>query len=237
VTPTGAASGEVPALALSEISKHFGSVAALENVSFFVRAGTVHALVGENGAGKTTLMRIAFGLIASDSGTVTVGHSGAQIRSAAEAIEAGVGMVHQHFTNVPAMTVAENVALGGRHRLSMADTSRRIADIGRRSGLVLDPEARAAELSVSGQQRLEIVKALARNARMLILDEPTAVLAPAEAEELLRWLRRFADDGNAVVLITHKLHEALGIADDAYQRLIDAGVVSESRARSFKPIE
>jgi simple sugar transport system ATP-binding protein len=214
VTPTGAASGEVPALALSEISKHFGSVAALENVSFFVRAGTVHALVGENGAGKTTLMRIAFGLIASDSGTVTVGHSGAQIRSAAEAIEAGVGMVHQHFTNVPAMTVAENVALGGRRRLSMADTSRRIADIGRRSGLVLDPEARAAELSVSGQQRLEIVKALARNARTLILDEPTAVLAPAEAEELLRWLRQFADDGNAVVLITHKLHEALGIADD-----------------------
>ena len=214
MTPTGAASGEVPALALSEISKHFGSVAALENVSFFVRAGTVHALVGENGAGKTTLMRIAFGLIAPDSGTVTVGHSGAQIRSAAEAIEAGVGMVHQHFTNVPAMTVAENVALGGRHRLSMADTSRRIADIERRSGLVLDPEARAAELSVSGQQRLEIVKALARNARTLILDEPTAVLAPAEAEELLRWLRQFADDGNAVVLITHKLHEALGIADD-----------------------
>ena len=210
----GAPSREVAALVLSEISKHFGSVAALENVSFFVRAGTVHALLGENGAGKTTLMRIAFGLIAADSGAVTIGHSGVQLRSAAEAIDAGIGMVHQHFTNVPAMTVAENVALGGRGRLSMTDVSRRIADIGRRSGLVLDPEARAAELSVSGQQRLEIVKALARNARTLILDEPTAVLAPAEAEELLRWLRQFADDGNAVVLITHKLHEALRIADD-----------------------
>src|SRR5436190_2111002 len=105
-------------------------------------------------------MRIAFGLIAADSGAVTIGHSGVQLRSAAEAIDAGIGMVHQHFTNVPAMTVAENVALGGRGRLSMTDVSRRIADIGRRSGLVLDPEARAAELSVSGQQRLEIVKAL-----------------------------------------------------------------------------
>ena len=174
----------------------------------------MHALVGENGAGKTTLMRIAFGLISADTGTITVAGTGRQITSAADAIDAGIGMVHQHFTNVPAMTVAENVALGGRGRLSMTDASRRVNDIGARSGLVLDPVARAAELPVGGQQRLEIVKALARNTQTLILDEPTAVLAPAEADELLRWLRRFADGGNAVVLITHKLDEALSIADD-----------------------
>ena len=203
-----------PALALSKISKHFGTVTALDDVSFSVRAGTVHALVGENGAGKTTLMRIAFGLIAADSGTITAAETGRRITSAADAIDAGIGMVHQHFTNVPAMSVAENVALGGRGRLSMGDASRRVTDIGVRSGLVLDPIAPAADLPVGGQQRLEIVKALARNTRMLILDEPTAVLAPAEAIELLRWLRQFADDGNSVVLITHKLDEALRIADD-----------------------
>ncbi len=203
-----------PALALSKISKHFGVVTALDDVSLSVRPGTVHALVGENGAGKTTLMRVAFGLIAADSGTITVAETGRGITSAADAIDAGIGMVHQHFTNVPAMTVAENVALGGRGRLSMADATRRVTDIGVRSGLVLDPIARAADLPVGGQQRLEIVKALARHTRMLILDEPTAVLAPVEALELLRWLRQFADEGNAVVLITHKLDEALRIADD-----------------------
>ena len=206
--------GGSPALVLSKISKQFGAVSALEDVSFSVRAGTVHALLGENGAGKTTLMRIAFGLLAPDTGTVTVAGAIEPIASAADAIDAGLGMVHQHFTNVPAMTVAENVALGGRGWLSMADASRRIAHIGAQSGLTLDPSARAGELPVSGQQRLEIVKALARDTRTLILDEPTAVLAPAEADELLRWLRRFANEGNAVVLITHKLHEALRIADD-----------------------
>jgi len=214
VTLPASRSHDGPALALSKISKHFGTVTALDDVSFSVRAGTVHALVGENGAGKTTLMRIAFGLIAADSGTITAAETGRRITSAADAIDAGMGMVHQHFTNVPAMIVAENVALGGRGRLSMGDASRRVTDIGVRSGLVLDPIAPAADLPVGGQQRLEIVKALARNTRMLILDEPTAVLAPAEAIELLRWLRQLADDGNSAVLITHKLDEALRIADD-----------------------
>jgi general nucleoside transport system ATP-binding protein len=207
-------SHDAPALALSEISKQFGSVTALEGVSFNVRRGTVHALLGENGAGKTTLMRIAFGLIAPDAGTVVVPGVRRRITSAADAIEAGLGMVHQHFTNVPEMTVAENVALGGHGRFAAEHARRRVSDIGARSGLVLDPALRAEELAVSGQQRLEIVKALARDTRVLILDEPTAVLAPAESEDLLRWLRSFADDGNAVVLITHKLHEALRIADD-----------------------
>lgn len=205
-------------LALEGITKRFGTTLALDDVSLRVRRGTVHALLGENGAGKTTLMRIAFGLLAPEYGTVTASADGtaSSITSAVAAIRAGVGMVHQHFTNAPAMTVAENVALGGHGRFDVAATAKRIAEIGKRTGLPLDPDARAEDLSVGGQQRLEIVKALTRDARILILDEPTAVLAPDEAAELLRWVRAFADDGagNAVVLITHKLRDALGVADD-----------------------
>jgi simple sugar transport system ATP-binding protein len=199
-------------LTLDRITKRFGSTVALEDVSLICRSGRVHALLGENGAGKTTLMRIAFGLIAPDTGQVTAG--GRQVDSASDAIAAGIGMVHQHFTNVPAMSVAENVALGERGRFDAARAATRVEEIGSRTGLVLDPRRVAGELSVGAQQRLEIVKALARDARTLILDEPTAVLAPREIEELLAWLRHFADAGNAVVLITHKLREALAIADD-----------------------
>jgi simple sugar transport system ATP-binding protein len=203
-----------PVLELSHITKRFGDVTVLEDVSLAVRAGSVHALLGENGAGKTTLMRIAFGLLRADEGTLTITGAHRRIASARDAISAGVGMVHQHFTNVGEMTVAENVALGkvGRFRADVA--KRDVVVIGERSGLALDPDVRAVDLSVGAQQRLEIVKALSRDARILILDEPTAVLAPAEAAELLAWLRRFADAGNAVVLITHKLHEALSVADD-----------------------
>jgi general nucleoside transport system ATP-binding protein len=199
-------------LSLSRITKRYGATVALDDVSLACRAGRVHALLGENGAGKTTLMRIAFGLVAPDSGQVVAGAQA--ISSASDAISSGVGMVHQHFTNVPAMTVAENVALGERGRFDAARAARRVEEIGSRTGLVLDPRGVAGDLSVGAQQRLEIVKALARDARTLILDEPTAVLAPREIEELLAWLRRFADAGNAVVLITHKLREALAIADD-----------------------
>jgi ABC-type uncharacterized transport system ATPase subunit len=214
VNTSAPVTSDAPVMVLSEISKRFGSAIALDNVSLSVRRGSVHALIGENGAGKTTLMRIAFGLMAADSGTVALSGSGTRVTSAAAAIAAGVGMVHQHFTNVPAMTVAENVVLGGRGVFDTEDANRLVAEIGRRSGLVLDPSVRATELSVGAQQRLEIVKALGRDARILILDEPTAVLAPAEADDLLRWLRRFADGGNSVVLITHKLREALAVADD-----------------------
>ena len=201
-------------LTLAGISKRFGDSVALDDVSFRVGRGTVHALVGENGAGKTTLMRIAFGLTRPDTGRVSTTGSTHSIASPAEAIDAGIGMVHQHFSNVPAMTVAENIVLGGRGRFETAAAERRVSELGERTGLRLDPNANAESLSVSGQQRLEILKALARNARILILDEPTAVLAPVEADELLRWLRAFADQGNSVVLITHKLHEALAIADE-----------------------
>lgn len=208
---TNAADGDV-VLALSGITKRYAATVALEDVTIRVRRGTVHALLGENGAGKTTLMRIAFGLTAPDAGRVSTADR--VIATPADAIDAGIGMVHQHFTNVPAMTVAENVSLGGRGRFDQKRAAERVADIARRTGLALDPKARVERLSVGAQQRLEIVKALAQDARILILDEPTAVLAPEETEELLRWLRAFASAGNAVVLITHKLREALAIADD-----------------------
>ena len=201
-------------LRMSNITKAFSETVVLDDVSFRLETGSIHALLGENGAGKTTLMRIAFGLQAADRGTTTAGAPPRLIRSPADAINAGLGMVHQHFTNVPAMTVVENVALGGRGLFDEAAVSGTVREIGERTGLRLDPGARADSLSVAGQQRLEIVKSLAQGAQALILDEPTAVLAPAEATELLEWLRRFADAGNAAVLITHRLDEALRVADE-----------------------
>jgi simple sugar transport system ATP-binding protein len=174
----------------------------------------VHALLGENGAGKTTLMRIAYGLTKADAGEVRLDGAVVRWRSPADALAAGIGMVQQHFALVPAMTVAENVALGLPGRFdprAAADRVRRTSEL---SGMRLDPGARVSELGVAAQQRTEIAKALARDARVLVLDEPTAVLAPEEGAELLRWLRAFADGGGAVVLITHKLRDALGVADD-----------------------
>ncbi len=201
-------------LALENISRRFGAVRALDGASLTARDGTVHALLGENGAGKTTLMRVAFGLVRPDAGSIRVHGRQATIASPAAAIALGIGMVHQHFSSVPGLTVAENVALGGRGVYRAQRVRTRVHAVCERVGFTLDPDARAGDLSVGAQQRLEIVKALARGARMLILDEPTAVLAPREADDLLRVLRRFADLGGTVVLITHKLPEALAIADD-----------------------
>lgn len=202
------------ALALSGITKRFGDTLALDDASFELRRGSVHALLGENGAGKTTLMRIAFGMLRPDDGTIAIDGSAVRLHGPADALAAGVGMVHQHFTNVPEMTVAENVALGGRGTLDLRETAARITAIGTETGLRLDPNATVATLPVGAQQRLEIVKALVRGARTLILDEPTAVLAPEESRELLTWLRAFVDQGNSAVLITHKLVEALSVVDE-----------------------
>lgn len=202
------------ALALHDIHKRFGATQALAGASCIVRPGTVHALLGENGAGKTTLMRMAFGMLQPDRGALE--RNGAVLRLAHErdAIAAGIGMVHQHFMLVPAFTVAENAALGARGRFdskSAAATVRRITD---ETGLRLDPDATVASLPVGGQQRAEIVRALAQRARVMILDEPTAVLTPREADELYAWMRRFVAGGGSVVLITHKVREALAVADD-----------------------
>jgi simple sugar transport system ATP-binding protein len=209
-------SPRIDMLRMSNVTKSFSGTVVLDDVSFRVKARSIHALLGENGAGKTTLMRIAFGLQAADRGETTAGAPPRPVRSPIDAIDAGLGMVHQHFTNVPAMTVLENVALGGRGRgrFDESAVSAIVTDIGERTGLRLDPRARAGALSVAGQQRLEIVKSLAHGARLLILDEPTAVLAPTEAAELLDWLRQFVDAGNAAVLITHRLDEALRVADE-----------------------
>lgn len=202
------------ALDMRGVSKQFGRTRALQDVSFGVRRGTIHALLGENGAGKSTLIRIAFGLTMPDTGFVTAGRPSRPISSPGGAMAAGIGMVHQHFANVPAMTVAENVAIGGRGPFRGGDAAEVVRTIGRRTGLSLDPDAEVHSLSVGAQQRLEIVKALSRDATLLLLDEPTAVLVPEEARELLAWLEAFARDGNSVVLITHRLREALAVADE-----------------------
>ncbi len=201
-------------LTLNGISKRFESVQALGDVSLTVRAGTVHALLGENGAGKTTLMHVAYGMIAADGGTMQVNGVPCRAATPADAIAAGIGMVHQHFTLVPTMTVAENLALGGHGRLDRTNSEARVRAIAERTGFALDPRARVEELSVGAQQRVEIAKALSQSARVLVLDEPTAVLAPTEVDELLSWLRAYVAAGNSAVLITHKLREALAVADD-----------------------
>ena len=182
-------------LSLERISRRFGNVLALDDASLTVRAGSVHAVLGENGAGKSTLMRVAFGLLAPDTGVIRVRGIPTAIPSPAAAFAAGIGMVHQHFTLVPAMTVAENVALGGRGRFDPRAAAERVRDVAERAGLQLDASSQVSTLSVGAQQRCEIVKALARDVELLILDEPTAVLAPPEAAELLRWVRGFADGG------------------------------------------
>ncbi len=213
VPEPGPAADAGEALALVDVRKRFGPAVALDGASLTVAAGTLHAVLGENGAGKTTLMRVAFGLVRPDGGVVRVHGEARRFPSPADAIAAGVGMVHQHFTNVPAMTVAENVALGGRGRYDPRTAAARVREVGAATGLALDPAAVAGALPVAAQQRLEIVKALARAARVLILDEPAAVLSPGEAEELLGWLRRWVDGGGTAVLVTHKLRDALRHAD------------------------
>jgi simple sugar transport system ATP-binding protein len=201
-----------PVLELRGIRKRFGSVQALRGADFVLASGEIHALLGENGAGKSTLMHVAYGIVHADAGEIHCDGVPAAIRSPRDARARGIGMVHQHFTSVPALTAEENVRLA----LGPAGWGRRL-DWGRSAVLErlwagLVPSARVAELSVGLRQRLEIVKALAADARILLLDEPTAVLAPREVEELLSAIRAFAQEGGAVVLITHKLAEVLAAA-------------------------
>ncbi|NTV65013.1 MAG: ABC transporter ATP-binding protein [Oscillochloris sp.] len=200
------------------ITKRFPGVVANDKVSLRLYKGEVLALLGENGAGKSTLMNILYGLYQQDEGDILVYGRPIRARSPHEAIEHGIGMVHQHFQLVSVMTVTENVMLGneatrGRIFLDRRQAAQQIREISRQYGLEVDPNALIADLPVGAQQRVEIIKALYRNADILILDEPTAVLTPQEADELVQIMRTLVDQGTSIIFITHKLREVLEIAD------------------------
>ena len=202
-----------PALELRGIQKSFGSVHAVRGADFSLGPGEIHALLGENGAGKTTLMRIAAGLLLPDQGGMVVHGARFAPRHPPDARRAGIGMVHQHFTSVPAFSVQDNVALGAGWPVRPRDLFPRVQSLITELGFSLDPKERAGNLPVAALQRLEILKVLAGNATILILDEPTGSLAPADADELLRLVRRLVERGASAILITHKLDEALRFAD------------------------
>ena len=199
------------------ISKHFPGVLANDQVNFDLRKGEIHALLGENGAGKTTLMNILYGLYLPDSGEALVNGEPATIRSPKDSIALGIGMVHQHFMLIPVFTVAENVMLGDetvrRGMLDRKTVAAKVKDLSHQYGLDVDPQAIVGQLPVGVQQRVEIVKTLYRDAQILILDEPTAVLTPQEAEELFRIMRELTKRGVSIIFITHKLKEVLAVAD------------------------
>ncbi|MEP6507157.1 MAG: ATP-binding cassette domain-containing protein [Gemmatimonadales bacterium] len=201
-------------LTLHEVSKRFDKVIALDSASLAVRPGSIHALLGENGAGKTTLMRIAFGMIRPDSGTIRMNDEPVSFSSPADAIAAGIGMVHQQFSLIPEMTIAENVALGGTGRYDNQETAKRVAALAAKMGMTINPLSKVRDLTASERQKVEIIRTFAHHARTLILDEPTAVLTPRDIGDLFGQLRAFATNGGSVVLITHKLHDALEHADE-----------------------
>jgi general nucleoside transport system ATP-binding protein len=203
---------------LRNITKRFGNVLANDHVNIVVKPGTIHAIVGENGAGKSTAMRIAYGFYKADEGEILVDGQVHQINSPHDAIALGIGMVHQHFMLVDTMTVAENIVLGAEPgsavSLDITTASTEIRKLSEEFKLAVNPNAVIERLSVGQQQRVELLKALYRHARLLILDEPTAVLTPQEVEEFFAILRRMREQGKTVVIITHKLAEVLAISDE-----------------------
>ncbi|HLK79025.1 MAG TPA: ATP-binding cassette domain-containing protein, partial [Streptosporangiaceae bacterium] len=205
-------------LELRGITKRFGPLVANDRIGLTVAPGKVHALLGENGAGKTTLMNVLYGLLQPDEGQILIDGKAVSFHSPKDAIAAGIGMVHQHFMLVPVFTVAENVTLGIEETrptglLDRRKTRKDVRELSRRYGLEIDPDALVEHLPVGIQQRVEIVKALVREAKVLILDEPTAVLTPQEAAELFEIVRSLRADGKAIIFISHKLNEVLEIAD------------------------
>jgi simple sugar transport system ATP-binding protein len=205
-------------LELRGITKRFPGVIANDHVDLVVKAGEVHGLLGENGAGKSTLMNVLYGLYRADEGEILIDGTPLHLDDPGDAIAAGIGMVHQHFMLVPVFTVAENIVLGVEHvrqlgRLDRARASREVAELAERSGLPVEPDAIVEDLPIGLQQRVEILKALYRDARLLILDEPTAVLTPQEADDLFDAMRAFTAEGRSVIFISHKLREHREIAD------------------------
>ena len=205
-------------LELRQITKRFGDVLANDHVDIVVKPGTIHAIVGENGAGKSTAMRIAYGFYTADSGEILVDGQVRDIRSPHDAIALGIGMVHQHFMLVETMTVAENIVLGAEPgsalALDLKSAAAQIRQLSEEFKLAVNPNEPVEHLSVGQQQRVELLKALYRHARLLILDEPTAVLTPLEVEEFFSILRRMREQGKTVIIITHKLSEVLAISDE-----------------------
>jgi simple sugar transport system ATP-binding protein len=207
------------------ITKRFPGVLANDNINFDLHKGEIHALLGENGAGKSTLMNVLYGLYKADSGEVRVDGKIMELHSPKDAIHHGIGMVHQHFMLIPVFTVTENIMLGAEtdHRaapnevplvkLDRKEVAQKVADLSNQYGLEVDPNAVVGDLPVGVQQRVEIVKALYRNAKILILDEPTAVLTPQEAEDLFQIMHELTNKGVSIIFITHKLKEVLAVSD------------------------
>src|ERR1044071_7555413 len=203
---------------LRDITKRFGAVLANDRINIKVTPGTIHAIVGENGAGKSTVMRIAYGFYTADSGEILINGQVREIRTPHDAIALGIGMVHQHFMLVEPMTVAENIVLGSEPGTALAldlkTAAKEIRKLSEEFKLAVNPNAIVEHLSVGQQQRVELLKALFRHAKLLILDEPTAVLTPLEVEEFFTILRRMREQGKTVIIITHKLSEVLAISDE-----------------------
>src|SRR5437899_494541 len=226
------------------IRKAFPGIVANDDVDLDVLRGEVHALLGENGAGKSTLMNILYGLYTPDEGEILLRGENIVLGSTRVAIEQGIGMVHQHFMLIPVMTVAENIVLATepRHAAVLLDydaARKRVRELSERYGLAVDPDARVERITVGQQQRVEILKALFRGAEILILDEPTAVLTPQEAQELFEIIRSLKEQGKSIIFISHKLNEVLEIADRVTTlrrgKVVDtipaAGATEESLAR------
>jgi simple sugar transport system ATP-binding protein len=205
-------------LELRGITKRFGTFTANDSIDLVVEPGEIHALLGENGAGKSTLMNTLYGLYAPDEGQILIDDRPTTFSGPGDAVAAGIGMVHQHFMLVPVFTVAESVALGyeptkGGSLLDLGEARQKVRDISARFGFHIDPDAVIEDLPVGAQQRVEIIKALSRDAKILILDEPTAVLTPQETDELIEIMRQLKSEGTSIVFITHKLREVRAIAD------------------------
>jgi len=205
-------------LELRGITKAFGPVIANQDISITVEPGQIHCLLGENGAGKSTLMNVLYGLYTADSGEILLDGQPMNFAGPGDAMAAGIGMVHQHFMLIPVFTVAENVALGNEPTkalgsLDIASARSRVLEISERFGFNVDPDALVEDLPVGVQQRVEIIKALSRDAKVLVLDEPTAVLTPQETDELMQIMRELARSGTSIVFITHKLREVKAVAD------------------------